>query len=196
MSNSPIWRLQTKPRVAVCVSTLRHGRFLGIDPLYMRVQRVQGSLRFASSSLPQSGSDIMFCDTFCSGVCWFCICCGGGGGFCKSLLNVIGDDKDNHGSSNKSQFPPQPPRLLPAAQAQRLVMRAAATLSKLLRAIAITRKVQKAKQHTIIPRQIRPAHVRTWPRDENLRGSVGGGSPEWLEHACCGSNVTHAEFVL
>lgn len=79
----------------------------------MRVQRVQGSLRFASSSLLQSGSDIMFCDTFCSGVCWFCICCGGGGGFCKSLLNVIGDDKDNHGSSNKSQFPPQPPRLLP-----------------------------------------------------------------------------------
>lgn len=130
-----------------------------------------------SSALLQSGSDITFCNSFCSGVCWFCICCGGGGGgFRKSVLNIIGDGDDNHRSPNKSQFPPQPPPLLPAARAQRLVIRAAAALSKLLRAIAITRKVQKAKQHTIIPRQIRPAHVRTRPRDEYLRGSVCGGN--------------------
>jgi hypothetical protein len=87
----------------------------------MRVQRVQGCLRSTRSSLLQSGSDITFCNIFCSGVCWFCICCcGGGGGYCKSVLNVIGDGDDNHRSPNKSQVPPQPPRLLPAAQAQRL----------------------------------------------------------------------------
>jgi hypothetical protein len=147
-----------------------------------------------SSALLQSGSDITFCNSFCSGVCWFCICCGGGGGgFHKSVLNIIGDGDDNHRSPNKSQFPPQPPPLLPAARAQLLVIRAAAALSKLLRAIAVTRKVQKEKQHTIIPRQIRPGHVCTRPRDENLRGRVGGGSGL---HACCGSNFTHAEIVL
>jgi hypothetical protein len=73
-----------------------------------------------SSALLQSGSDITFCNSFCSGVCWFSICCGGGGGFRKSVLNIIGDGDDNHRSPNKSQFP-QPPPLLPAARAQRLV---------------------------------------------------------------------------